>query len=260
MRAVGKSCIPVPAATCTTRCAPCTTCPESAGLAAGHHDHDRPCQCQDRRGQPVYQRQRLHLNRGDAGNPPPPPGLPPTAAERTPRQPAAARRSATRTPPRGAGRAVPARSKGCRGGAARGRIRPDCRRYSAGGDRLWLVVSARVGSNRAGYLPSRFADRVLHPTSCVFDVHGKVAGGLGDPGGARVGAGAEDTNWAGGVLDKERDVESRVGQRRGFEESPRAVMAWDCSAGTPPGCRRSVGVPGRCRPDAGSLTGSRRRP
>lgn len=37
-----------------------------------------------------------------------------------------------------------------------------------------------------------------HPASWI---HGEVAGGLGDPGGAGVGGDAEDADAAGGVLD-----------------------------------------------------------
>jgi hypothetical protein len=53
---------------------------------------------------------------------------------------------------------------------------------------------------------------------CVFEVHGEVPGGLGDPGGGRVRGGVEDSDPAAGVFDDREYVQARAGQGAGLEE------------------------------------------
>jgi hypothetical protein len=53
------------------------------------------------------------------------------------------------------------------------------------------------GIEQGRVLAVAIAEKVLHAASGVLGVHGEVAGGLGEPGGAGVGGDAEDTDAAG---------------------------------------------------------------
>ena len=113
-----------------------------------------------------------------------------------------------------------------------------------------IPVSARIASNRAGYLPSRSRMRYRASAAGVLQVHDQVPGGLGHPGGGRVRGGAEDADPAGGVLDDGEDVHPGAGQRDGFEE----VGGEEASA-----CeRRNVAQVVEVRSGAGSMPASRR--
>lgn len=52
----------------------------------------------------------------------------------------------------------------------------------------------------------------------VFEVYDEVAGGLGDPGGVRVGCGAQDPDAAGCVFDGGEDVLALSGEGDGLDE------------------------------------------
>lgn len=111
-------------------------------------------------------------------------------------------------------------------GPARGqprRLAGDClgrrRRRGLMGVALVIPASARMMSNRAGYLPSR--SRIKYFTRQPVSVSWRSmtrfrAACLAQAG--RVGGGAENTDPAGDVLDDGQDVESGTGQCRGFEE------------------------------------------
>jgi hypothetical protein len=80
---------------------------------------------------------------------------------------------------------------------------------------------ADVGEDRVeqrGVFGVTVADEVFDLAAGVFEVHGEIACGLGDPGGGRVRCGAEDADAAGGVLDDRQNVHAGTGQRDGFEE------------------------------------------
>jgi hypothetical protein len=90
-----------------------------------------------------------------------------------------------------------------------------------------IPASARTASNRAGY-SRRDHDQVLDLASGVVEVHDQVPGGLGHPRPDRVGGGAEDAYSAGGGFDDGQDVEAGAGQRRRFEDMPRAAYLRLC--------------------------------
>jgi hypothetical protein len=62
------------------------------------------------------------------------------------------------------------------------------------------------------------ADKESGSAAGILEVHGEVAHGLRDPGGGRVGRGAQDSYAAAGVLNDCQDVHRLAGQRHGFEE------------------------------------------
>jgi hypothetical protein len=51
-----------------------------------------------------------------------------------------------------------------------------------------------------------------------LSIHDKVAGGLSDPRGGRVGGGARDPDAAAGVFDDREDVHAYPGQRHRLDE------------------------------------------
>jgi hypothetical protein len=62
------------------------------------------------------------------------------------------------------------------------------------------------------------ADEVVGGRAGVVEVHGEVAGGLGDPGRGGVRGGAEDPDATGGVFDHSEDVQACPGQGHGLKE------------------------------------------
>jgi len=74
-----------------------------------------------------------------------------------------------------------------------------------------------------------------------LEVHDEVAGGLGDPGGGRVGGGAQDPDAATGVFDDREDVHGCPAQRHRFDEVGREQRVGLGTEEVGPGGGRSVG-------------------
>jgi hypothetical protein len=74
------------------------------------------------------------------------------------------------------------------------------------------------GIEEGGVLAVAIANDVPDPAFGVVQIHGEVAGGLRDPGGGRVGGGAENSDPAAGVLNGGQYVETGTGQRHRLDE------------------------------------------
>jgi hypothetical protein len=94
------------------------------------------------------------------------------------------------------------------------------------------------------------ADEVAGFAAGVLQLHGEVAGGLGDPDRTRVGGGAEDPHAPGGVLDDREDVHPRAGRLTASKKSA-ARIAWACE-------RKNVAQVCDVRSGAGSMPASLR--
>ncbi|MCT9113809.1 hypothetical protein ACFWD7_38015 [Streptomyces mirabilis] len=72
--------------------------------------------------------------------------------------------------------------------------------------------------DEGGVLGIPVADQIADRGSGVLHVHDQILDRLGDPGGGRVGGGAEDSDEAGGVLDGGEDVLALPGAPDGLDE------------------------------------------